>query len=136
MTQDVGLCGTASSPASAKRPPFRAMAPIPQPGCGKKEGEEGKREGCCSQFPGGICFLPQTLGALTSPQFSFLLPPLSFLICEGHSQNPIRDRVPLVTGTLPVPSQWSHPKGRGTQNVTQIAWALELEPGPSPNSII
>jgi len=76
VTQDVGLCGTASSPASAKRLSFRTVAPIPQPSSGKNEGEEGKREGQCSQFPGGIFFLPQTLGVLTSSAV-FLFPPSS-----------------------------------------------------------
>ena len=122
MTQEVGLCHTASSLASAKRPPFRAMAPIPQPGCGKREGEEGEREGHCSQFLGRNLLSPTDLWSSYLPwKFSFALPLLSFLICEGHSQKPIRDRLPVPTGTLPVSRQGSHAKGRGAQNAAQIA---------------
>lgn len=52
------LCGTVSSPASAKRLPFKAMAPIPQSGCGKKKGEERKREGGILLTVPGRIFLP------------------------------------------------------------------------------
>lgn len=51
MTQDVGLCGVASSPASAKRPPFGGLSSIPQAGCGEKGGKEGKQEGTLLSIP-------------------------------------------------------------------------------------
>ena len=83
VTQDVGLCGTAFSPASAKGPPFRTMIPIPQPGCGK-EREEGKREGQYYHSQEESAFSHKFLELLPPPQFSFPLPPLCSLISEGH----------------------------------------------------
>lgn len=71
VTQDVGLCGAACSPASAKRPPFRDISSIPQAGCGEKEGRGGKAGGDTAlNSLRGIWFLPQMNRVLPSPDSS------------------------------------------------------------------
>lgn len=94
MTQDVGLCGAASSPASAKRPPFRDISSIPQASCGEKEGRGGGKAGGDTVLysPRGIWFLPQmnrTLPSSDNPPFPLRSSQFHdfrrLKLCQGHA---------------------------------------------------